>query len=182
MSEVKETKKRVNSKSKGANWENKVAKTLAENLPPLKFKRTQQSGAIVGGKNFQTTGQLFSVSALNLFVGDVMATNEDECDVRFRFVIECKAYRDEEKLSALLSGKSKIYEWLGEVDIDKVKVDKEGIVIFKFNNGKPYVAVNADVKLPVNFITLIDGCKVCLFEDLLKHRDWWLKKTFTKIA
>ena len=68
-------KKRVNSKAKGSGFEGHIGKVLAEHLPPLKFRRSQSSGAILGGENARFLEQ-FSNDAKCLFVGDVVPTNE----------------------------------------------------------------------------------------------------------
>ena len=172
-------KKRVNSKGKGSGFENKVAKILGIALAPMKFIRTQGSGARVGGKNFSTTGQLFSQESLGLFVGDVVPVNVSECQFTFRFIVECKAYKDPDKLEALF-GASNIYKWVNEVLDDCQKVNKEGIVIFKWNNTPIYAAVSHHIELPIgiNFITLTNGIKVCHLDKLLEHQGFWLEAKF----
>ena len=177
MSEEKPKKKRVNSKAKGSGFEGKVSKILSETFAPMKFARTPGSGARVGGKNFGAFGQFFSEAALNLFVGDVVPVNEQDCPKDFRFIVECKAYKDADKLEALLSGSSNIYAWMQEVLTDCVKVNKEGIVIFKWNNTPIYAAVTPQTGLPqdIKRIILNNGIMVCHLDDLLKVTDFWLK-------
>jgi len=176
MSEEKPKKKRVNSKGKGNGFENKVAKILSEAFAPMKFARTPGSGARVGGQNFGAFGQFFSQEALNLFVGDVVPVNERDCPENFRFIVECKAYKDADKLENLLHGNSNIYGWMEEVLVDCVKVNKDGIVVFKWNNTPIYTAVTKDIKLPddVKRIVLTNGIQVSHLEDLLKHKSFWL--------
>ena len=177
MTEEKKPRKRVNSKAKGSGFELKVAKQLSSYFAPMKFARTPGSGARVGGKNFGTFGQFFSEEALNLFVGDVVPVNEKDCEKNFRFIVECKAYKDSDKLEGLLSGSSNIYEWMKEVLVDCVKVNKDGIVIFKWNNTPIYVAVTKDIILPENLrrIILVNGIQVAYFEDLVQFKDFWFK-------
>jgi len=177
MSEVlvKKPKKRVNGKAKGGSNELKVSKLLTEALTPLKFKRSQQSGAIVGGMNSKTAGD-YSKLTLALFTGDVVPTNECvDGNPRFKFVVECKAYKDAERMEALF-GTSKIYEWIKEAAIDAAKVDKRGILICKWNNTSQYSVVEPDIILPdgISYLTLINGIKVCLLEELLKYPDFWM--------
>ncbi len=177
MSEVKEVKvkKRVNGKAKGGSNELKVSKLLTEALAPLKFKRSQGSGNVVGGQNSFRTAD-YSKLTLALFTGDVVPTNECvDGNPRFKYVVECKAYKEAERMEALF-GTSKIYKWLEEANVDAAKVDKRGILIFKFNNTSQYCAVDADIKLPaIKIITLPTGIQVCYFEELLAHRDFWLE-------
>jgi hypothetical protein len=174
--EIKKPRKRVNSKSKGNGFEGKVSKILATALSPMKFARTPGSGARVGGQNFGVFGAMFSQESLNMFVGDVVPINEQDCEQNFRFTVECKAYKDPDKLEALF-GASNIYKWMEEVLVDCVKVKKEGIVVFKWNNTPIYTAVTKDIELPadVKRIVLTNGIQVAHLDDLLKHTDFWLK-------
>lgn len=175
--EIKKSRKRVNSKGKGNSFENKVSKILAEALAPMKFARTPGSGARLGGQNFAAFGAMFSQVAMNMFVGDVVSINEQDCEKNFRFTVECKAYKDPDKLENLLHGNSNIYGWMEEVLVDCEKVNKEGIVIFKWNNTPIYTAVTKDVVLPedVKRIILTNGIQVSHLEELLAHKDFWLK-------
>lgn len=177
MIPVTPKKKRVNSKSKGNGFESKISKILAEALAPMKFARTPGSGARLGGQNFAAFGAMFSQVAMNMFVGDVVSINEQDCEKNFRFTVECKAYKDPDKLENLLHGNSNIYGWMEEVLVDCEKVNKEGIVIFKWNNTPIYTAVTKDVILPegVKRIILTNGIQVSHLEELLAHKDFWLK-------
>jgi hypothetical protein len=173
---VEKKKKKVNGKAKGGAFELKVSKIFTDKLVPLKFKKSQMSGAIVGGMNAKTIGD-YSKLTLALFTGDVVPTNECvDGNPRFNYVIECKFYKEAERMEALF-GTSHIYEWMKEAAIDAVKVDKRGVLIFKFNNTPIYAAVEADIELPsdVKFLTLLNGIKVCHFEDLIMHPTFWMK-------
>ena len=165
--EQKPKKKRVNSKGKGNGFENKVSKILAEALAPMKFARTPGSGARLGGQNFAAFGSMFSQVAMNMFVGDVVSINEQDCEKNFRFTVECKAYKDADKLENLLHGNSNIYGWVEEVLTDCVKVGKDGIVIFKWNNTPIYTAVTKDIQLPdsVKRIVLTNGIQVSILKS-----------------
>lgn len=168
------TKKRVNSKAKGSGFEGKVSKILSEAFVPMKFARTPGSGARVGGQNFGMFGKFFSQETLNLFVGDVVPVNEQDCEKNFRFIVECKAYKDAEKLEALLSGSSNIYKWMEEVLIDSSKVGRDGIVIFKWNNTPLYAAVIESVVLPnIPRIMLNNGIRVVHLNSLLEFKEFW---------
>ena len=174
--EVVAKKRRVNSKAKGSGFEGKVSKIFGAAFAPMKFARTPGSGARVGGQNFGTFGKFFSEEALNLFVGDVVPINEQDCEKKFRFIVECKAYKDPDKLEALF-GASNIYKWMEEVLVDCVKVKRDGIVVFKWNNTPIYVAVIKDIELPtdVKRLVLTNGIQVAHLEDLLPHKAFWLK-------
>lgn len=170
------SKKKINSKAKGNAGERNIVKLLNDNFAPLKFTRSQMSGAILGGKNVVNLDN-YSKEAKVLFTGDVVPTNEEstECDHRFRFCIESKNYKDTETLESLFNPTSRIFIWLNEVEIDSKKIEKEGIVLFKFNRTPYYAAVNKNIELPsIKYITLWEGTKVCHLDDLLQHKDFWL--------
>lgn len=173
--EQKPKKKRVNSKGKGGAFESKIAKLLGSTFAPMKFARTPGSGARVGGQNFGTFGKFFSQEALNLFVGDVVPVNEQDNPKAFRFIIECKSYKDADKLENLLHGNSNIYGWMNEVLVDCAKVNKDGIVIFKWNNTPIYAAVTSEIELPIDVprVVLINGIQVCHLDKLLAFQDFW---------
>jgi hypothetical protein len=176
IEEKKPVKKKVNGKAKGGAFELKVSKILTAALAPLKFKKSQMSGAIVGGMNAKTAGD-YSKLTLALFTGDVVPTNECvDGNPRFNYVVECKFYKEAERMEALF-GTSHIYSWMREAATDAAKVDKRGILIFKFNNTPIYAAVEPDIDLPVDVkhITILEGIKVCHFDDLIKHADFWMK-------
>lgn len=167
--------KRINSKNKGSSNERNICKILSEKLAPFKFIRSQQSGAIVGGKNFEQKKHLYSQDALKYFLSDIVCSNEDEVGKQFKFVIEAKFYKEMEKWDLLLSGKSQIYEWLEEVRIDAEKINKQGLVIFKYNRSPYYVAGSKDVLFfTPNVILLPNGSKICYLDDLLKDPEWWI--------
>lgn len=175
MEEIK--KKRVNSKAKGATNERKVAKLLAAKLAPLEFIKTTGSGAFFGGKNFAVRGGKFSKAAMQTFVGDITPTNEDDVDIVFNFVVECKHYKTPDSFDSLFTGKHSIYGWLKEVLTDCVKLNKQGIVIFKWNNTPYYAAVDSTISLPCKHMVLPSGEKVCYLNDLLEYRDFWCTTT-----
>jgi hypothetical protein len=169
-------KKKVNGKAKGSGFELKISKLLTTALAPLKFKKSQMSGAIVGGMNAKTAGD-YSKLTLALFTGDVVPTNECvEGNPRFNYVVECKFYKEAERMEALF-GTSHIYSWIKEAAADAAKVDKRGILVFKFNNTPIYVAVEHDIVLPesVTYIKLLEGIKVCKLEDLITFPAFWMR-------
>lgn len=170
----KETKKRVNSKSKGNGFENTVAKKLSKTFEPYNFKRVPNSGAQLGGINAALL-EKYSAEIANVFVGDVICINEGENE-KFRFNIECKFYKDVEHLEQLFNN-TKIPGWLNESKIDAAKTGKTPFLVFKFNRTKEYIAVYEDVETPegIPFMILPQGVKVLQLDLLLdpEHRSWW---------
>ena len=171
--EEKKKKKPVNGKRKGSGGERNVCKLLGEHLAPLSFRKTEGSGAIVGGKNFATIGAKFSKEALRMWVGDVYPTNESECNQNFRFVVECKHYKDPEKIHHLLT-KTVVNEWMDEVRLDAAKLELEPILIFKWNNTPYMAAINSNVEVPTKNSITLETLKIVLLDDLLKSPEFWL--------
>jgi len=185
-------KRRPNGKRKGGNFENHVSKLLSEKLAPMKFRRSQSSGAIIGGAN-ERFMEHFSDDARTLFVGDVVPTNE--ADVmrsdgwKLRFTLECKFYKTADNIEHLLSN-TKIRSWFEQAARDASKiVDKTPLLIFKFNHTEIFAAVDS-VKFPVEqhpknisrFLTLkfpsLDDqsertITVFYLKELLQDLDWW---------
>lgn len=166
-------------KAKGNSFESTVAKKLSEALSPLKFIRTQSSGARVGGKNYETLGQMFGADALKLFVGDVVPVNEKEAGVEFRHSIECKFYKTQDPFTSLISGTANIFAWMQEAIDDAVKIDREPTLIFKWNNTRIFVGLTHRFEhlapQPNATITNKAGMTIYIwyFEDLLKLPEFW---------
>ena len=164
-------------KAKGNGFENIVAKKLSAALDPLKFIRTQGSGARVGGKNFQTLGQMFGEDALKLFVGDVVPVNEKDAGVVFNFSIECKSYAKSDSFETIVAGNANIFKWMQESIDDAVKVNKIPLLIFKWNHSPIYVAGLHDDMTDQPKISLTQNGRmidVFYLDDLLLIRDFWL--------
>lgn len=177
---VVKPKKRVNSKKKGSNFEGWVGGTLAAALPPLQFRRSQSSGAILGGVNAKFL-EKFSNDAKVLFVGDVVPTNEadvfKEHGWKFRFTLECKFYKTPENIEHLI-GAARIRDWFSKAKTDAAKVGKEPLLIFKFNHTAAFCATRFGIAPEVkNTITLTDekkdGLQIFLLQEALQQPEWW---------
>lgn len=169
-------KRKTNSKKKGSSNERDIANLLSKKLDPLKFRKTESSGGIVGGKNFELMAQKFSKDSLRLFIGDVVPLNESECGQKFRFVIEAKAYKDSDKVHHLLDNTSTIYRWMDEARADAIKLELEPMLIFKWNNTPRMVCIENTVQLPSNVptIKLLNNIQLVVLEDLLEHKLFWI--------
>ena len=133
---IEAKKKRVNGKAKGNGFERGIANKLSTLLSPLEFRRSQSSGAILGGLNAKNLKK-FSAGIQALFVGDVTPTNETDVLASegwsWRFTIECKSYKTVDNLQQLLEN-SKILAWFDQATDDAAKLNKEPMLIFKFNH------------------------------------------------
>ncbi len=168
-------KKRVNSKKKGNTHELTIAKALSKNLAPLEFFRTPSSGARLGGVNSALVKK-FGEEICKIFIGDVACSNNGIDGHNFRFCIECKSYKTREDIVALVNNKSTIYKWMDESRVDAAKANLQPLLIFKYNNTPIYVCVDKNEILPqdIKFIVLVNGDKICLFDDLILHKSFWI--------
>jgi hypothetical protein len=179
-------------KAKGSGFEGTIAKTLTKHLQPLNFMRTPGSGARVGGKNFQTLGQLLGEDALKIFVGDVVPVNERKEGLTFKHVIECKSYATPDNFTSLAAGTANVWKWYEEVVVDAAKVDKQPLLLFKWNHTPIFAAFDAhspkidDTVMPKPQFTLLSYDKddrrgraldIYYLEDLLKVPAFWYSTT-----
>lgn len=166
-------KKAVNSKKKGASFEGQIAKKLSEALAPLNFMRTAGSGARVGGVNVKFL-ERYAADIANIFIGDVCCINEED-NLKSRFSIECKFYKDVETLEQLFFS-SKIPGWLEESRVDAQKTQRDHILIFKFNRTSTYAAIPENYTLPptVTKCLNIHQLNIVLFDELIAHPDFWI--------
>jgi hypothetical protein len=163
-------------KSKGSGFESQIAKKLSTALDPLKFIRTQGSGARVGGKNFETIGKMFGADALKLFVGDVVPVNEQESGCVFKFSVECKFYKTPDSFTSLISGTANIFKWMKESVEDAKKTGKVPLLIFKWNNTPVFVAAlhGHSIAVPVTTISNSESeIDVFYLDELLKDKSVW---------
>jgi hypothetical protein len=172
-------------KAKGSGFEGQIAKKLTKALEPLTFIRTQGSGARVGGKNFETMGKMFGADALKLFVGDVVPTNERDSNLTFLWSVETKFYKTQDNFTSLASGSANLYKWFKESEEDAKKIDKQPLLVFKWNHTSIFVAcsivdaVNAsNLGIPKCFSISKDDQTLVVFEfeELLKHPSFWYTK------
>lgn len=180
-------------KAKGNGFEGTIAKTLSKALAPLNFIRTPGSGARVGGKNFETIGKMFGEDALKIFVGDVVPVNERQEGVKFNHSIECKFYATQDPFTALVAGTANLFKWFEEAVIDASKVDKDPMLIFKWNRTPVFVAVDTmetksgyttltskGIKPRLTLLTYGESARsldIYYLDDLLSVHEFWFTKT-----
>jgi len=177
----KEKKKRINSKKKGNHFEGHVAKLLSTHLAPMKFRRSQSSGAILGGENSRFM-ESYSYDAKALFIGDVVPTNEADVfrdeEWRIKFTLECKFYRDPDNIEHLLKG-TRIFDWYDKARTDAAKLNKQPLLIFKFNHTSMMCGIEDKYSLPkdLSYSVTIGSpsirINIFMFEDAIKDIAWW---------
>jgi len=181
-------KKRINSRKKGSSFEGNIAKTLTEMMSSygFVFRRSERSGGVLGGSNVKDLMK-YAAEVRPMMLGDVVSTNEMDIlkkfqDVeRLRFVIECKFYRDQPTLSKFLSNTTLINNWFQESVIDAAKIDRQPILIFKFNHTKIFVAFNVDpppgeIQPGDTGIMTWSGFHIMELDRMLKYPEWWIVK------
>ena len=175
-------KKRVNGKAKGNSFENTISKRFSKLLSPLEFKRSQSSGAVLGGLNEKHLDK-YSHDIKTIFIGDVVPTNQSDVikshGWKFRFTIECKSYKSVETLQKILTN-SIIFTWYEQALTDAKKLDKEALLIFKFNHTDIFVAIDSKINLPIDNLDIIMNLKNKFYDinivklvDLEKDIEWW---------
>lgn len=191
----KPKKKPVNGKAKGSGFENTIAKLFSATFAPLEFRRSQSSGAILGGQNHVFLHK-FSDAAKALFVGDIVPTNEADVEKvegwRFRFTVECKFYKEADGFSSLFKN-PQLISWWEQACADASKIsDKAPILIFKFNHTPIYAGIDPTLTaLPAKMLQTVSlryyvkdlerRLEICHLDELLKEQAWW-KSTTTPIT
>ena len=184
--------KRINSKSKGSGFELTIAKLFSETFKPMIFRRSQSSGAILGGKNMWAMHQ-FSSEAKTLFIGDVVPSNESDVlrdhGWAFKRTVECKFYKEADSFTALFKNPI-IGGWFEQATEDAGKLEKPALLIFKFNNTPVFFAIDSTDVRPQNISSSVEirynvkyNDKPCsrtvfigLLNDALLDSEWWKKR------
>lgn len=192
MTETKPAKRRVNGKAKGNGFESTIAKLFTEKFAPLQFRRSQSSGAILGGQN-QVHLHRFSDEAKAMFIGDLVPTNESDVargeGWKFRFTIECKFYKEADSFTSLFKN-PQIKGWFEQALTDAAKLpEKEALLIFKFNHTPVYAAILPSVTLPENITASLrldynhegktQEFVIVQLNELLAHPSWWKQSLIT---
>lgn len=165
-------------KAKGSSFEAKVAKMLSAALP-INFIKSPGSGARIGGKNFATIGAMMGEEAMKLFNADVVPVNESAVGVKFRFSVECKSYAVADNFTSLVSGTANVFKWFEESVVDSAKIDREPILIMKWNHTPIFAVVLANTmnglaRPALTIQRATQHLDVYEFEELLKFPDLWV--------
>lgn len=179
---IKPTKRKMRpggGKAKGSAFEAKVAKMLSAALP-INFIKSPGSGARIGGKNFATIGAMMGLDTQKLFNADVVPVNEDQIGVTFRYSIECKSYATPDNFTSMVSGTANVYKWFEESVVDSAKINREPVLIFKWNNTPIFAAVLARTmegmvtpKMTIHRQGFKD-LDIYELEELLQHPAFWV--------
>ena len=157
----------VDSRAKGRTAELKIRDEFRR-LTKLPWERIPSSGAL---------------DAKHGLKGDIYVPKYNN-----RFCIEVKHYKDDHLTSKLLTSKnSQLLEWWQQAVSQAAKVDKDPLLIFKFDRSKIFVACeyvtisefyndnfNKQIIININNYNLV----VCLLEDFCKvfdTKDCWIE-------
>lgn len=165
-------------KAKGSSFEAKIAKMLSAALP-INFIKSPGSGARIGGKNFATIGAMMGMDTQKLFNADVVPVNETAVGYRFHFSVECKSYATADNFTSMVSGSANVYKWFEESVVDSAKIERDPVLIFKWNHTPIFVAVLARtmegmVKPAMTIQRGEQHLDVYLLDELLKVPAFWV--------
>lgn len=173
----------ANSKKKGNRGENELAKMLCERFGEGSFKRTPSSGAYTGGINREKAEYLPWEAKITLASDIITPSN-------FNFIIEHKFYQ-EVNFWNIFSEKSQWLEWMEQAQHDAEFVNKEPMVIVKYNRhprlcilSAPYLMdklkefeLSITPKLYWQPIKSAIAYAIVLLDDLLRLPDeFWFSK------
>lgn len=160
-------KKKINSKKKGNRGELECVKIFNKHFNTEEFKRTPGSGMYVGGQNRELNSGL-SEEAKLLLSSDIMTPPD------FNFVIEHKFY-NEASFWDLFNENSNLYSWTKQVVGDAEFVEKEPLLIIKYNRHKRIVLVKRKIS---NYIFEWNGWFCIELDKLLNQekRDFWFNE------
>ena len=97
------------------------------------------SGAYVGGQNRFKRNYL-NEAQKEMMTSDIFCNNP-----KFKFSIEHKAYnKDKAVIWEMFNEKSSLHSWMEQADTDAKSIDKEPLLIVKYDGHKRIVIVNFD--------------------------------------
>lgn len=150
----------VNGKKKGNRGELEAVHILNDRFGAGVFARVPQSGAVTGGFN-RAKVQNLSEAALNTLSGDLITPE------KFKFSIEHKFYA-ESNFFELFNDKSNLKSWFAQAEGDASFVNKEPMLIVKYNGKQRIVFVK--VKLD-GYVFETNGWYCTWLSDLLLLED-----------
>jgi hypothetical protein len=151
---------KINSKNKGSSGERELCKILNNRFGLGLFSRVPMSGAYTGGKNRTKTSNL-SNSAKDTLSGDIITPDN------FKFSIEHKFYK-EASFWDLFNDNSNLKSWFIQCEGDAKFIEKEPMLIVKYNNKKRIVYIK---NYNGNYIFSIGEWKCLWLENLLKEEN-----------
>lgn len=165
-------------KNKGTAFESKCCTAFNEKFAghggvPRPFIKNAGSGGIFGG---QHAVKMVGIADAYKMVGDILPPP----DGLFRFVIECKHYKEPPTIKSIIAKKCAEWDkWTAQVESDAIATDKFPMLIIKYNNILEFVFVTEEfmgkkypVEIPKDKVVLVYKANRALyygipFADLL---------------
>lgn len=154
----------TNSKNKGNSFERKIAKLLSERFSEytgLKsaFSRNPDSGSFFGGMN---ETRITTHGTEHARFGDIV------CPSDFKFIIECKHYKNPPSLKSFLNQDIKDWDdWLEQAEQDAKNSNKNLLLVIKYNRVNEIILTSLDLSVTNKY----KGYSVMSLEDFLKNPD-----------
>lgn len=139
IKKANQAKPRKNSKKKGDRGEREIAEVFNKRFGGG-FKRVPQSGALVGGQNFQKNDTLRQ-DAIEILSSDII------CPQQFLWSIESKAYSaDSVKIHHFLVDKNhEVGEWWMQAKEDAAKSRKHPMLIVRLDRSPRFAIIQQSV-------------------------------------
>jgi hypothetical protein len=154
----------MNSKKKGDRGELELVHILEKRFGDGKFKRTPSSGAYTGGKNRELSKNL-------PFEAKIVLASDIITPMNFNFIIEHKFYNDI-SFWELFSNKSNWNQWIKQAEGDSKFVEKEPLIVIKYNRHKRICLIKSEVLKKYDKIEFIwKDYAIITLENLLKLPD-----------
>lgn len=154
---------KIQSKKKGNRVELELAKIFEKRFGKGKFKRTPMSGAYTGGSNRELSENL-SMEAKITLASDIITP------INFRFTLESKGY-ESASFWDLFNKSSDIHQWFEQASNDASFVEKEPMIVVKYNRKKRIAYIREKNK---QYIFEHDGWYCYQLKDLLDMpNEWW---------
>ena len=156
------------SKQKGNAFEREVATLLNSIYRTDEFRRTPQSGALMGQSNYARNARLEESTKLTL-AGDII------CPSWFPYIVEVKHHKNSPNYATMIRGSDVTLDhWLGEVLFDAKNAKLHPMLVFKTTRVSTYFAIPAYIIISskysktIKHILLYDSFAVMGIDILLQ--------------
>jgi hypothetical protein len=158
---------KVNGKTKGSNFERKIANLFSSRFEPVTgikqaFRKNVDSGSYFGGQNQK---RVVTHDLDHATFGDII------CPTDFKFSVECKHYKTSPTFAAIVKGKiTQLDTWLGQARQDAKNSNKKMMLVVKYNGVEEVVFVD-ELSENVPLILTYKNSYGYLLMDFLKQNN-----------
>lgn len=152
--------KKVNSRRKGNNFENIIAKMFNERFKTEEFCRTPGSGAFATTHNLPEHMKVY---------GDLITPE------KFNFIIECKKGYNKVGISDLFKPGCEVWDFIKKSERDAKISGKPSIIIWKQDRKEPLVIIKRSLIEGYNIegLNLFNEYKIVLLKEIIKLYDYF---------